>query len=251
MALFYSESLDYDESVRQTGFNRYKQLMSFHAMDWLKINLLTTLGALPFAVGVTFSILSSSSLVLIPCSLLGGAVFGPFHAGMIDSIQRGLRDDPHNWWSNYKKSWKQNGTDSIIPGALFGLITGMLIFMLYMLWNAQTASGWGTISLYLFSLVMLTIIQTLYWPQLVLFKQSLLCRMRNILLFTSKYLWRVLGVALLQLAWLALLALFAPLTLVVIPFLGFWFILFISQLLIYDQLNQELHIEELYFPDRA
>ena len=70
-------------------------------------NLFTTLGTLPLIAGIALSLLTSSLLVLLPASLLGGMVFGPFLAGLVDSIMRGLRDAPGNWWKNYKKSWKQ------------------------------------------------------------------------------------------------------------------------------------------------
>lgn len=248
MALFTPDDLGYDESVRQTGFNRYKQLLSFHAGSWLKLNLLTTLGALPLCVGIAVSILSSSVLVLLPCSLLGGAIWGPFLAGMVDAIQRGLRDDPNNWWKNYLKSWRQNGRSGAVSGAVLGLLLGMYTFMVYLLWSARVFPGWGTIALYLFSLLLLTILNTLYWPQLVLFEQTTGTRIRNIILFTSKYLWKVLGVALLQMLWWGVFVLFAPWSLILIPFLG-WFILFLGQFLLYDQLNEELNIEELYYPN--
>ena len=71
MGLFVHEDSYYDPDVRQMGFNRYKQLLSWHAFSWIKLNLLTVLGALPLAVGIGAAILSSSVLVLIPFSVLG------------------------------------------------------------------------------------------------------------------------------------------------------------------------------------
>lgn len=41
MGLFISDDQEYDENIRQTGFRRYKQLLSLHFGSWLKINLLT------------------------------------------------------------------------------------------------------------------------------------------------------------------------------------------------------------------
>ncbi len=251
MGLFTPKELEYDPSVRQTGFNRYKQLISLYGADWFKINLFTVLGALPLATGIAFGVMSSSVLVLIPVSLLGGAVFGPFLAGLFDAILRGMRDDPGNWWENYKKSWKQNWKGSLIPGALTGLIVGMHLFMGFLLYWSQVFPGWGTVALYLFSGILFFIVTVLYWPQLVLFDLKTGDKFRNLILFASKYLWKVLGTAVLQLLWWGLTVLFAPWTLFLVPFLGFWFILFVSLLRIYDQLNQELHIEELFYPDRA
>lgn len=112
-----------------------------------------------------------------------------------------------------------------------------------LLWWSSVAPSLGTVALYLVSGLVLLLIVTLYWPQMVLFEQSGLNRMRNMVLFTAKYLWRVLGVSVLQLLYWAIYLLFAPWTLLLIPFLGIWYIVFLSQFLIYDQLNAELQIE--------
>ena len=204
------------------------------------------LGALPLATGIAISILSSSVLLLLPCGLIGGAIFGPFLAGMFDSILRGLRDDPNNWWTNYKKSWRQNLTCSLLPGALLGMLVGVLAFMAYLFWAAQAAPTPGTIAVYLFSILLLIIFNILYWPQLVLFQQSAIYRVRNILLFTSKYFLRVLWTAVLHLLYFAILIFFAPWTLILVPLLGLWYIIFLTQFLLYDRLDRELHIEEQF-----
>lgn len=50
MGMFFADD-SYDESRRMEGFQRYKQLLSFYAGRWVKVNLLTTLGALPLVLG--------------------------------------------------------------------------------------------------------------------------------------------------------------------------------------------------------
>ena len=60
MALWFPEDHDYDENVRQTGFNRYKQLMSVRFGQWWKVNLLTLAGFLPLAGGLFYAIAVSS-----------------------------------------------------------------------------------------------------------------------------------------------------------------------------------------------
>ncbi len=246
MGLFVHEDSYYDPDVRQMGFNRYKQLLSWHAFSWIKLNLLTVLGALPLAVGIGSAILSSSVLVLIPFSVLGGMIWGPFLAGLYDGILRGLRDAPTPWWTSWRKSWRQNGRESLLPGALLGLLLGMNAFMAALFWWSAVPQTPGTLALYLFSSTLLLLLNTLYWPQLVLFRQTALNRMRNIILFTAKYFWRVAGVTLLQLVYILIYVFLAPWTLLLIPLLGLWYITFLSQLLIYDQMDQELDIEEQF-----
>lgn len=246
MGLFISDNHDYDENVRQTGFQRYKQLLSFHFGSWLKINLLTIVGFLPLAFGILYALLSSSILVLLPCSILGGAISGPFLAGLYDSILRGLRDDPQNVWKSYRRSWRQNWKESIIPGMLTGLMIGLLAFMGMLFWWAQTPPSLGTILLYLFSSTLFLMISMLYWPQLVLFEQSIFIRLKNCMLFVITYFWQVAAISLLQLAYWAVHVLFAPWTVLLLPFLGIWYIVFLSQFLIYKKMDEAFHIEEQF-----
>lgn len=246
MGLFVHEDLYYNPEVRPVGFNRYKQLLSLYGSSWIKLNLLTVVGAIPLAAGIGYSILSSSILLLIPLSLLGGIIWGPFLAGLYDGILRGLRDAPESWWTAWRKSWRQNAWDSLLPGAGIGLLIGMYAFMAALFWWSTVPQTPGTIALYLFSGTLFFLLTTLYWSQLVLFRQSALNRIRNIILFTAKYFWRMAGVAILQLAYFVIFVLFAPWTLLRIPFLGVWYITFLSQFLIYEQMNKELGIEEKF-----
>ena len=246
MGLFVHEDPYYDPDVRQVGFNRYKQLLSWHAFSWIKLNLLTVLGALPLAAGVGYAILSSSILILIPLSILGGMIWGPFLAGLYDGILRGLRDAPGPWGAAWRESWRQNGRESLLPGAVLGLFVGVYAFMAALFWWSEAPQTPGTLALYLFSGALVLLLSTLYWPQLVLFRQSALNRVRNIILFTAKYFWRVAGVTLLQFVYILIYVLLAPWTLLLLPFLGLWYITFLAQFLLYEQLDKELGIEEKF-----
>ena len=243
MGLLFAEDPHFDETERQTGFYRYRQLLSVRFGRWWKTNLLTLAGFAPLTAGIAWAVASSSVLVLLPCSILGGVIAGPFLAGMYDAILRGLRDDPRPWWGCYKQSWKQNWKGSLIPGALLGLIAGVYAFMAMLFWWAERSPSLGTVAMYLFALLVVLIIHTLYWPQLVLFRQKASIRLRNCLLFCAKYLWRVLGAGILQLGYLAVFVLFAPWTLLLLPILGIWYILFLTQLLIYEQMDIAFCIE--------
>lgn len=246
MGMFVPEDKFYDETRRQTGFNRYKQLLGRHFGDWFKLNALTILGLLPLAAGIGFAIAASSILVLIPCAAVGGMIFGPFLSGMYDSLLRAMRDDPMPWHLSYKKSWKQNFRGSLIPGALLGLMVGFFCFMGMMLWWAQASPSGGTILLFLFSALLTMVISQLYWSQLVLFRQSTVIRIRNMLLFCIQNFWRVMGVGLLQILYWGIYILFAPWTLLILPIVGIWYILFLSQFLLYDRLNNAFQIEEQF-----
>lgn len=246
MGLFIRDDPHIDESQRQTGFYRYRQLLNTRFGQWWKINLLTLTGFLPLAAGIFCAIGTSSVLVLLPCSLLGGMIAGPFLAGLYDAIFRGLRDDPLPWRDAYARAWKQNWRGSLLPGALLGLMSGTFTFMAMLFWWAQAPPSPGTVALYLFALLLVLVVNTIYWPQLVLFQQKDRIRLQNCVLFCAKYFLRTVGAALLQLAYWAVIVLFAPWTLLLLPVTGVWYILFLSQFFIYGQMDESFHIEELY-----
>lgn len=246
MGLFVREDPSYNEDIRQTGFNRYKQLLSARFGQWWKTGMVTLVGFVPLTAGIVCSIWVSSVLVLIPCSILGGMIAGPFLAGLYDSILRGLRDDPLPWRDAWVRSWKQNWRESLIPGAVMGLMAGLYAFMAMLFWWAEIPPAFGTVALYLFSLLLILVLNSLLWPQVVLFEQKPAVRLRNTALFSIKRFWRVMGAGLVQLAYLAIFILFAPWTILLVPVTGMWYIVFLSQLLIYEQLDEDFHIEESF-----
>lgn len=246
MGLFVREDPGYHEDVRQTGFNRYKQLLAIRFGQWWKVSMITLAGLAPLAVGIIYSIGVSSVLTLIPCSILGGMIAGPFLAGLYDAILRGLRDDPLPWKDAWVRSWKQNWAGSLMPGALTGLMAGLYAFMAMLFWWAETPPSLGTVALYLMALLFVLVVCTLYWPQLVLFNQSPFIRLRNCMLFCIKYFWRVMCAALIQLVIIAIYVLFAPWSILLLPVIGAWYVIFLALFLIYDQLDDSLHIEDQF-----
>ncbi len=246
MGMFLPDDPHINENERQTGFYRYRQLLNTRFGQWWKANFLTLTGFVPLAAGIFYAIGTSSVLVLLPCSVLGGIIAGPFLAGMYDALLRGMRDDPLPWKDAYARSWRQNWKGSLLPGALLGLMLGLYAFMGMLFWWAESLPSLGTVLLYLGSLLLVLVVNSLYWPQLVLFNQRAGVRLRNCALFCIRYFWRVMGVGLLQLAYWALIVLFAPWSLLLMPVTGVWYIVFLSQFLLYEQMDESFHIEEAY-----
>lgn len=229
---------------RLTGMARFTELLDRDFKKYFLGNLFTLAGFLPFGIGVLFSILSSSILILIPSCLIGGALAGPALSCMYDLIYRSLRDAPGKFLANYRHAWKQNWRQSIIPGMIFCTLIGFYLFMVMMLWWADTFPGYGTIAVYLAGLIILTMIFSLYWPQIVLFEQSGIQRLRNSILFMIRYFPKTFGCAVLQAAYWIILALFLPWSVILLPLIGFWFILFLANFLLYPTMNETFHIEE-------
>ena len=246
MGMFVRDDPYINENERQTGFYRYRQLLNNRFGQWWKVNFLSLIGFVPLTAGIVYAIGTSSVLMLLPCSILGGMFAGPFLAGMYDALLRGLRDDPMPWKDAYVRSWKQNWKGSLAPGALLGLMLGLYSFRGRLFWWAETVPSLGTVALYLFSLLLVLAFNSLYWPQLVLFDQRAGIRLRNCVLFCIQNFWRVMGAGLLQLAYLVLLVLFAPWSLLLLLITGLWYILFLAQFLLYQQMDNAFHIEDLY-----
>lgn len=252
--LFFNRHMPNGTGLRLTGFQRFCELLDRDFKRFFLGNLLTLLGFLPLTAGILFAILSSSIAVLIPACILGGAIAGPSLACMYDILFRSLRDAPGKFWDNYKRAWKQNWRQAILPGILFCLLLGFYIFMLMMFWWAETFLGFGTLALYLLSLTVYTMFFSLYWPQLILFEQTGIQRIQNCLLFMIRFFWKTLGVSLLQILYWSVIILFLPWSVVLLPLIGIWLILLAANFLLYDTMNESFQIEEQIaqsFPEQA
>ncbi len=229
---------------RLTGMARFTELLDRDFKKMMFTNLLTVIGFLPLIIGIVFSILSSSILVLIPVCVIGGCFAGCALSAMYDTIFRILRDAPGKAWDNYRHALRQNWRQSLIPGIILALLLGFYSFMAAMMLWAAALPGFGTILIYLVGLFLILGISTIYWPQLVLFEQGTAQRIGNCILFSIRYFWKLLGCTILKLAYWLAFALFLPWSFVLLPLTGFWFILFLTDFLLYDSFNQAFGIEE-------
>ena len=73
----------------------------------------------------------SGVLALLAC-IPTGMLAAPQIAGAADTVMRSQRDEVGWWWwDTYKKAWKRNARESILPGGILGLIIGAYIYLLY------------------------------------------------------------------------------------------------------------------------
>lgn len=234
-----------DAQGRLVGIDRYQDVLGRSWKRFFLSGLAALAGCLPLAAGVGYAILAGNVPALLAAGLAGGAVAGPFLACLYDTVLRALRDAPGTWAQNYRRAWAQNRRAALAPGALTGLFLGAWVFAGTMLFlgGALRPDAVGVL-VYLFSFVVFVALSTLYWPQLVLFRQRPGVRLRNALLFALKYFWPTLGVAALQAAWWVLMVLFAPWTLLLLSFAGVWFDLFVALFLLYGRLDEAFSIEK-------
>jgi hypothetical protein len=244
MGLFFHSEPDHFPNERPVGFKRYAQVLE---RDWKRLFLvdLLTLGSLiPFGFGLGYAVLSSSILVLIPVCILGGMIAGPGMAGMYDMILRCLRDNQDDWWHSYKKAMRQNWKAAILPGIVMCLFLGFMVFACWMLWWSTVPVSMGTILIMTASILISTMIFSIWWPQVVLFDQRHGIRIKNCILFCLQNFWRTVGTAVLQLLWWIAAVLLLPWSAFLVPLLGVWYILYVSCFLLYEQLDSAFEIEQ-------
>lgn len=244
MALFFHPASYRSNGKRLTGFPRYTEVLERNMKKFFLTNLLTLVCFLPFGTGLVLAILSSSVLVLIPACIIGGCFAGPALSCMYDAILRGLRDASGSFWENYKRAWRQNWRQSLLPGILFCLILGFDLFMAMLFWWSSRFPGWGTIALYICGLLLFTMFFSVCWPQIALFNQPLRQCAQNCLLFMLRFFPKTAGISLLQLLYWGILFLFLPWSVMLLPLIGFWFILYTATFLLYDTLNDSFRLEE-------
>lgn len=244
MALFFPDDEKRFTGVRQVGFARYREVLEASWKGFFMVGFLTLICFIPFAGGMAFAILSKSALAALLSGIVGGLFAGPGLAGMYDNILRRLRNDKSDWWFSWKKSLRQNLKASILPGIIQCVFLGMIIFSgALMFWGAARPTV-GTLALLLFASLVMTMLMTAWWPQVVLFSQKPLIQLKNSFFFVVLHLGRMLGAALIRVVWWLLLFLLLPWTAFVVPILGIWYILFLSVFMIYRQLDSDYRIEE-------
>lgn len=185
-------------------------------------------------------------------------LFRPYQMGEPQRDARGRLVGIDRYQDVLGRNWKRfflTGLLTLLGCLPLALGVGAVAFagMMLFFWSAVRPTL-ATVLLYWFSCLLFLVLFTLYWTQLVLFDQRAGVRLRNGLLFVLRYFWVTLGTGLLQLAWWVLMVLFAPWTLLLMPFVGSWFELFAALFLLYDRLDQAFAIEKSIsraFPEQA
>lgn len=240
-----AESFEKDSPQRKEGFDRYREVLGRNWKSFFMVHFLTLAGLIPLGAGIALSVMFSSVPVLAAACVIGGIFAGPALSGMTDCIFRALRDCRDDWWASYKRQFRQNFAGSILPGIVFSLFIGFAVFMGMMMYVwSESAPSAGTTALFIFSFVLASMLFSVFFPQLVLFKQSLFLRLKNCLLFFIKYFWRTIGAAVLQTVWWLIGVLFMPWTAFLVPILGVWYIMFLSFFILYKPLNEAFSIEK-------
>ena len=209
-----------------------------------------SLGFLPGTALAVFGMMAGSALLTVVGGVVGGLVGGPFLSGMIDTVLRALRDEPGYWWNTYKRAWKQNWRQSLVPGALLGLFVGSWAWML----RAQAESGNTSTALWVASFAGIFVCTGFFtWllAQVPLVDLPLVQIAKNAGLMFFGFFPRTAAAALvLALYWGATL-LYLPATILTILAFGFWLPVTIALMIVYPGLEKVFKLEETINARRA
>ncbi|MBR2047837.1 MAG: hypothetical protein IJ960_04490 [Oscillospiraceae bacterium] len=244
MGIFFREEPDYFPEMRKKGFARYRQVLERDWKRFFLVDLLALASLIPFGLGVLYALLTESVLVLIPACLVGGLIAGPGLACMHDCILRALRDNLDDWWYSWKRSLKLNWKASLVPGVAGCLFVGFFIFACALVWWANAPITLGTVAILAVSAWFVAMFFSVWWPQVVLFDQSHRICLKNAILFCLRYFRNAAKASLVQLAWWTVMVVLLPWSAFVVPFLGVWYVLFVSNFLIYDDLDEAFQVED-------
>lgn len=175
-------------------------------------------------------------------SALGGMLAAPQLCGLADTILRSLRDEPYFWWHIYRRVWKRNAKTSLIPGTVWGLVTGIQLYTLIHFFEAQF-----TLATIIILLVGLVVVQGTFlwvWPQLALVEVPGSALLKNSILLFLGSLGRSLGASLLVVVSVALTALYMPYSLVILLLFNIWPVMTAVWLILYPRLEDAFDIEE-------
>ena len=218
---------------RKVGIARFFELLGRDLWPLYKSGILCVLGFLPGTALAVFGMMAGSALLTVVGGVVGGLVGGPFLSGMIDTVLRALRDEPGYWWNTYKRAWKQNWRQSLVPGALLGLFVGSWAWML----RAQAESGNTSTALWVASLAGIFVCTGFFTWLLAL-------------MFFGFFPRTAAAALVLALYWGATL-LYLPATILTILAFGFWLPVTIALMIVYPGLEKVFKLEETINARRA
>ena len=170
------------DAPRKTGVGRFFELVGRDMSGMFLANLLTCLGFLPVICLVYIGFLMNSLPVMVLSAAVGGILAGPVLAGMYDTVLRALRDEAGYWWTTYRKAFRQNFKASILPGMLYCVVVTVQIFLVYFCFNMLyhgTNVGVGMWVATVLNLILLHMLFSYMWPQIVLLDQPLGQTLKN------------------------------------------------------------------------
>ncbi len=239
------------DTPRKKGFARFFELVGRDFGSFFKANLLCVVSAIPAAFLVSFGLFSHSLLITLLGGILGGMLLGPFYAGLHDTVLRAMRDEPGYWWHVYKRAMKNNWKQSLVPGALCGLLLTSQITVVWLILQSGMKLTIPMVMLFMADLLITGMCTPFLWGQLVLMDMPFAMVLKNSLLFALGNAPRALILAFLQILYWGFMLLFMPVTSVLVLLFGFSLIVLITQMIAWPAMDKIMGLEEKFKALRA
>lgn len=221
--------------ARRRGLARIRELLAQELLNYFLTGLPALAAATLFGAAIWLAAKSGSLLLTLLAGLLTGLPLGLGLSGLVDAILRTLRDMPGSCWENYRRAFRMNAAQSLVFGALLGLILSGQLFSLW----ARVNTGLTVLCLALLSGL------TLYvWPQIVLVRLRSFDILRNAAVLLLAHPLRSLEGLGIAAVWSFLLWLFFPLSLFLWAIGGLWFPALLILQTLSGVLEETFHAEE-------
>ena len=229
---------------RKKGLMRMIELLDRDSGKFFKSGVLALLGLIPFFLTVLFAVANNAPIFLLAC-IPTGMLAAPQIAGAADTVMRSQRDEVGWWWwDTYKKAWKRNARESILPGGILGLIIGAYIYLLYYITMLENPTR-EFLMLFAAMLVLAGITQY-YLPMMVCVKLPGWALLRNCFVLFFCHPVKSLLAALLQLIYYGIILIWFPLTLVILVLTSVWLPMLIAYVMIYPALDKHMDLTAIY-----
>lgn len=244
-ARLWDDDIQEEEQYRlqKSGAARFFELLGRDFGSFYKASLLFMIGILPGLTLIYFSIMAKSLPGALLGGILGGILGGTFLAGLVDTILRSLREEAGLWWPRYRKAWKQNWKQSLIPGMAMGIFFSIWAWILLQLPDMEEVPVMVWISMILGMIFALILVLYLF-IQLVLIQLPLGKLVKNSGMFLLGFLPQGLAAGIVMGVYWALSFLYMPYSIVVLMITGAWFPVLIGLMLLYPPVNRVLQIEK-------
>lgn len=229
------------DAPRKKGAARFFEILGRDFSTIWLAGMLAMLSGLPYAIGVWFAVETHSLIPLVLSGVPGGMIAAPQIVGLNDTILRTLRDEPGYWWETYRRVWKRNLKESLLPGAVCGLLLAMEIFTFC---HIDLSSGRVAAIAVLVAVILLAGIAQYLYVQVALLNLPFTGLLKNSLMLFLGYLPRS-GLGLLwQLLYWGAIALLWPLSGFVLLLASMWLPCLLSLMAIYPALEKSFDIEK-------
>ncbi len=235
------------DTPRKKGAARFLEVLGRDLGSFWMAGILALVSAVPFALGLWFSISVHAVLPMLLAGALGGMLAAPQLCGLHDTILRSLRDEPGYWWNTYCRAWKRNVRATLLPGALCGLVLATQVFSAYHLTAGQSVTVENGVVLpiaLLVGAVLLAGLMQYIFAQIALLDMPFGGILKNAVFLFLGYLPRTMLGVVWQLVYWGALLLFWPLSAPVVLLTGLWLPALLSLMAIYPVLDKSFHLEE-------